>query len=511
MKSHSVSAASHPLLTLPGVRVPRLAGQIAVVFVAYFVAGKLGQATDNIRSGNIGPVWPAFGVALAGALAYGPRVWVGIAAAALLVNFHGPVPIFTAIGQACGTTVAALFAAFAMRRAAGFQPALERVRDVAAFLGASLAGAIVSASIGTAALYFGGVTGYSGIPSAWLIYCLGDATGAWLITPLVFSVAALLPFRSLDRAFVFVGLLTAIVTLSVVLFGGVPIAPFEVRLMTFTVLPLVMWAAIGFGIGGASVSVLIIAAIATLTTALGAGPFVGSTPFIGALRLEIFFSVLACTGLTLGAMIAERDRSHIAAEQLNLGRRLLEVQEQERQRIARELHDDISQRLSMVAIKLKGAVRQEVSQIAADVQALSHELHSSRIELLGISAALRNFCAEFAIHQKAAVDFESDNLPARLRSDISLCLYRVVQEALHNAAKHSGVVSFEVRLWAAGGEVHLVVADRGRGFDPATARRGRGIGLASMDERLKLVRGTLAVESRPTAGVTIHAIIPLGV
>jgi signal transduction histidine kinase len=496
---------------LTGLRVPRLAGQIFIVFVAYFLAGKLGQATGNIRSGNIGPVWPAFGVALAGVLAYGPRVWPGIAVSAFLIAFQSPVFVFAAIGQSAGATSAAVIAGAALRRISGFEPTLARLRDAVAFIGIAFVGALVSASIGTASLYFAGATGYAGLSTTWLIYFLGDATGAWLVTPVVFTLPSLLPFKSTRSALVFVGLITAIVTLCVVVFGGLPLARFEVRLMTFAVLPLVMWAAIGFGVGGASLSVLLIAAIATLTTALGAGPFVGANAFFAALRLEVFFSVLAFTGLTLGAMIAERDEAHALAERLNLGRRLLEAQEQERQRIARELHDDICQRLSMVALKLTGSARlqQEVSEIASDVQALSHELHSSRIELLGIAAAMRNFCAEFAIQQKAAVDFESDNLPSALRSDTSLCLYRILQESLQNAAKHCGTLAFEVRLWSAAGEIHLRVADRGKGFDVSAARRGQGIGLASMDERVKLVGGRLSIESRPNAGATIYAIVPM--
>jgi signal transduction histidine kinase len=511
MKADGITATRDPLLTLTGLRVPKLAGQIFIVFVGYVIAGKLGQATTNIRSGNIGPVWPAFGVAIAGVLAYGPRVWPGIALSAMLIDFQGPALLFAAIGQTIGTTAGSVMAGAAMRRLPGFQPTLERLRDAIAFIGLALAGALVSGTIGTASLHFAGVAGYTGLFRAWVIYCFGDATGAWLVTPLAFTLPALLAFRSTGRTVGFVALTTAVASLSVLLFVGLPVPAFEARSMAFAVLPFVMWASIGFGVGGASVVLLIIAAIATLTTAFGTGPFVGDTAFVGALRLEIFFSVLALTGLALGAMIAERDAAHALSERANLARRLLEAQEQERQRIARELHDDISQRLSMVAIKLKGsaAVQREVAEIASDVQALSHQLHSSRLELLGVAVAMRNFCAEFAIQQKAVVDFESDNLPSRLRSDISLCLYRVLQEALQNAAKHSGALAFDVRLWASDGEVHLTIADRGKGFDVSAARRERGIGLASMDERLKLVSGRLSIGSRPGAGSTIHAIVPL--
>jgi len=150
--------------------------QIAIVFVAYFVAGKLGQATTNIRSGNIGPVWPAYGIALAAVLLYGYRVWPGAAAGAFLVAFLSPVPHLAAVGQAAGTALAALSGAFLLRRF-NFDLSLARLRDALGLivLGA-FASAIVSASIGVAVLYATHVQAYSGLGSAWLIYWFGDST-----------------------------------------------------------------------------------------------------------------------------------------------------------------------------------------------------------------------------------------------------------------------------------------------------------------------------------------------
>jgi signal transduction histidine kinase len=204
--------------------------------------------------------------------------------------------------------------------------------------------------------------------------------------------------------------------------------------------------------------------------------------------------------------------------------KLIEAQEQERRRIARELHDDIGQRLALLSIELAqlrqssatpwefhgriDTLRAQTSEIAADVQSLSHELHSSRLQYLGLAAALGGFCKEFSAQQKVEVDFDSQDLPTSLAPDISLCFFRVLQEALHNAAKHSGVRLFEVRLWRALDEIHLTIRDSGAGFDHEATKAGRGLGLISMQERLKLLHGTLSIESQLQRGTTIHASVP---
>jgi signal transduction histidine kinase len=136
-------------------------------------------------------------------------------------------------------------------------------------------------------------------------------------------------------------------------------------------------------------------------------------------------------------------------------------------------------------------------------------LHSAKLQYLGIAAAVRGFCREFAEQQKAEIDFKSHDLPSPLSPDIALCLFRVLQEALHNSAKHSGVRRFEVRLCETSDEIHLTVKDSGAGFDREAAKESCGLGLISMEERLKLVKGTLSIDSQPKCGTTIHARVPL--
>jgi signal transduction histidine kinase len=156
-----------------------------------------------------------------------------------------------------------------------------------------------------------------------------------------------------------------------------------------------------------------------------------------------------------------------------------------------------------------GELHEQASEIATDIQTLSHELHSTKLEYLGPVAAMRGHCQELGEQTKVKVDFKSQDLPSPLPPEISLCLFRVMQEALRNALKHSGARHVEVGLWGTPDEVHLSVSDRGIGFDSEAAKRGRGLGLVSMEERLKLHKGMLSIESQPMHGTTIHARVPL--
>jgi PAS domain S-box-containing protein len=218
------------------------------------------------------------------------------------------------------------------------------------------------------------------------------------------------------------------------------------------------------------------------------------------------------------------ERKLAEATLANVSRRLIEAQEQERARIGRELHDDIGQRLAMLVIglghlqgdppdlsefqRLVGELNKQASEIAADLQSLSHELHSAKLEYLGLAAATRAFCKGFSEQHNVEIDIKTDDLPSSLSADVSLCLFRILQEALHNSTKHSGVRQFEVRLWGTVAEIHLTVRDSGAGFDREAAKQSRGLGLISMEERLKLVNGKLSIESQFQRGTTIHARAP---
>jgi PAS domain S-box-containing protein len=223
-------------------------------------------------------------------------------------------------------------------------------------------------------------------------------------------------------------------------------------------------------------------------------------------------------------MIVDVTQRKMAEKALaDLSGRLIEAQEAERTRIARELHDDINQRLAMIAVNLKQYVLasdheathyiQEactrISDLENDIQALSHRLHSSKLEYLGLEAAASGFCAELSERQNFSIGFRCDGIPETIPSEISLCLFRVLQEAVHNAVKYSGMTEFDVSLTCPLNEIHLRVHDSGVGFDLTSACSGHGLGLNSMNERLRLVNGTLSIDSKLGEGTTILARVPL--
>src|SRR6201981_3393444 len=206
----------------------------------------------------------------------------------------------------------------------------------------------------------------------------------------------------------------------------------------------------------------------------------------------------------------------------DMSRKLIESQEQERARIGRELHDDINQRLALLNVELERlqekpsevgirvqGLRNQVTDISNDVQALSPDLHSSKLEYLGVVAGIKSWCKEFAERQRMEIDFKSD-VPTAVPLEIGRSLFRVLQEALHNAVKHSGVKRVEVQLREESGEIHLITSDSGKGFDVEAALQGKGLGLTSMRERVRLVNGTISIESKPMGGTTIHVRVPFG-
>jgi signal transduction histidine kinase len=225
----------------------------------------------------------------------------------------------------------------------------------------------------------------------------------------------------------------------------------------------------------------------------------------------------------IGSCIDVTDRKLAEEAMASIGRKLIEAHEEERTWIGRELHDDINQRLALAVIELEqwgnskseadlhehiGHVKQRLSDLGRDIQALSHRLHSSKLDYLGLTVAANSFCREFSEQQKVEIDFTHKGMPSRVPQEISLCLFRILQEALQNAVKYSGVRHFSVQFEGTPAEIQLTVSDHGVGFDQHDALSGRGLGLISMRERAHLVKGELSVTSRPAGGTTVLARVP---
>jgi PAS domain S-box-containing protein len=209
-----------------------------------------------------------------------------------------------------------------------------------------------------------------------------------------------------------------------------------------------------------------------------------------------------------------------------VSRRLIEAHEEERTWLARELHDDVNQRLALLSVTLDivkrgippavtearrsiGEITKELRDLGNDVQALSHRLHSSKLEYLGLVSAATAFCRELSERQGVQIDFHCEEVPTTLPKEISLYLYRVLQEALQNAVKHSGSRHFQVSLTCTLDKIRLTVRDSGIGFNSEEEVMGRGLGMVSMRERLKLVDGELSIDSQVQNGTEVRATIPL--
>ena len=224
--------------------------------------------------------------------------------------------------------------------------------------------------------------------------------------------------------------------------------------------------------------------------------------------------------------VAEVEEAHTAEEALSgLSRKLMMAQEEDRARIARALLEDLGQRAAVLAIQLHRVVQalpagtsehagvQQTSEQVADlvhgIQAIAHGLHSAQLEFLGLAPAAAALCRELEERHDVAIRFTHERAPAQLPTDVALCLFRVLQESLDNAIRHSGVHVFEVSLQGSPADVLLQVTDCGAGFDPGVPGRNRGLGLISMKERLALVRGEIQITSRVGAGTAILARVPL--
>jgi signal transduction histidine kinase len=225
-------------------------------------------------------------------------------------------------------------------------------------------------------------------------------------------------------------------------------------------------------------------------------------------------------------ILAERALQQSQQDLRALTGRLINAQEEERKRISRELHDDLSQKLALLAFNAGGLLAEpaassekmnqklrnlqgQVQQLAQDVRQISHELHPSILDDLGLVAALDELCQEFSAREGIEVVFEPEAIPKVLPVDLASCLYRVSQEALHNVLKHAHASQVRLKLSASGDGIHLCIRDNGVGFDSEAGLSRPGLGIVSMKERVGLVQGEFTIGSRPGHGTELKVFVPL--
>jgi signal transduction histidine kinase/ABC-type uncharacterized transport system substrate-binding protein len=235
--------------------------------------------------------------------------------------------------------------------------------------------------------------------------------------------------------------------------------------------------------------------------------------------------ILSLSALAIYLQFSRKQLRTARDVQVQLSGLLIDSQEKERSRLAAELHDDFSQRLALLALGLENAeealqdspqsVKQQLhellnsaSEIGADLHTVSHRLHSATLDKLGLVPGIGAFCEEFSNRHGIEIDFSSEDIPKGVHSDIALCLFRIVQEALQNLRKHSGVANGEVRLRRTGNKILVSIRDEGKGFN-AGINGKPGLGIRSMTERAHLAGGQLMVYSEPGKGTRIEATVPL--
>ena len=493
--------------------------------IIFYVGTRVGFAlTPNGQPNSA--FWPPNAILLAALLLAPRKVWWILLVAMVPPHFaaqhQAGVPIWTAASWFLTNTAEALIGAFCITRLISPRTAFESARGVSVFV---LFGVLI-APLATSFLDAAGVvlTGWGrGYLSLGAERFWTNALAELTIVPAIVLCVSNGGRWINDAGFIryceagLLGLSAVLATFLV--FGFKPVSPSTTPVLLFVPVALLLWATARFGSGGLSLCLLVISVTAIWYVVNGREPFPSASLRQNVLALQILLCTVVLPLMFLSAFMTEARQTQRSLRQMVCN--LITAQEQERARIGRELHDDINQRLALLAIELGGLrehpsdvtsrvqqIQQKTDEIARDVQSLSHDLHPSKLEYLGVAAGMRSWCNEFAERQSMDIEFETD-VSSKIPAEVGVCLFRVLQEALHNAAKHSGVKHVEVRLAERSGAVHLMVRDSGRGFDLEPAMFGKGLGLTSMRERVRLVDGTISIESKPMGGTTIRVRIPL--
>ena len=467
-------------------------------------------------------IWPG-NVLLACMLLLVPRrVWPLILAAALLTfaiyDFRIGLSLRTVIFFQLSDAAETLTAALGLSYAFGGPPKLNSLKALVKY---SLFAVILAPATGA---IFGALTNHGEYRTGWWLAFLSQALGYLALMPAILGWVS--NWSTWLRAPLsrYIEGLALIAGLTVFGYSSF-VAPSSIVPAVLTLVPFLIWAALRFGTTGVSSVTIAVAFLALWGAVHGRGPFVAPESTHDVPSIQVFLLFCAAPFMVLAALVEEQEQ--IKQELANERARLIEAQEEERTRIARELHDDVCQRLATLSLKIEKVlngwgqqkqlpvnsqlehIRQECANLTGDVQALSHALHPSVLDNLGLATAVKSFCREISQQSGVVVSFADTNTPKSLPRDVSLSLFRVVQEALRNAVKYSGQKDFEVRLEGISGGLELEVIDRGIGFDMASVKQTTGLGLTSMRERIRLVNGTIRIDSKPKIGTRIRVRVPL--
>lgn len=539
----------------------RAAG-LAAVYAAVAMVG-LGFA---VVGSNVTLLWAPSGIALAGVLVYGPRMAWGVFLGAFAANAATDIGTLASLGIALGNASEALVGAWLLQRVGHFDGALRTRQDVFALIGlAAGLSTAVSATVGASTLTLSGALPPDQIATAWLIWWLGDMMGVLVVAPVLLAWKHRSCRRpSAHEMLESMALVIVLLFVSYRIFGA-PAAMMNGHYMaSLAVFPFVIWGAVRFRLWGASGVTLLISLLAVWGTSRGTGPFAVGEALDSMLRWCAFAIVSAITGLLLAALVSEQraaqrllQASHQALEARVLERtqeladtntrlqhslherrrleaELIRASEAQQRRIGHDLHDGLGQQLTSMAL-LSGALHQSLSvrQAARSAQAeepaladkalritqmandaaqvlrtVARGLSPVALEHGGLHAALSQLAQQTPVNPSVNCVYRGSEGITVTDPVLAINLYRIAQEAVHNALKHSKATEVAIDLARQGPAIALSVRDNGAGFNPEQPPGHEGLGLHSMAHRASLLGGHLQIISAPNQGSTIVVTYP---
>jgi signal transduction histidine kinase len=528
---------------------------VPLVAVAYSSVAALSLLLA-IPPGYASAVWPPAGIAVAAWLAFGARIWPGILIGAAIANLGvigTPVPVALAIGA--GNAAEAAVAGLLIRQFIQLRHRFDHPGAVWRFAAIAFFASLVAASNGVGTLALAGQLAWAETGTHWLTWWLGDATGIIIVTPLLLCWSESGNRRSAGERMVEQQLFAALLVLLCALVLTVNLAADATQTVAYLMIPMVTWAAARLDQRAVTAASFAISAVAVLDMLDGAANMFTSLSLNGSLLLlQLFVSAVALTGLTLSALAGEivrmnarhealclelerqvkertRELDQTLSHQRLLARRMVRIRDEERARLAADLHDGVAQDVTSLAVNLdlmrvgKHLKSEQwlderlnqalaiIRRVAVSLREVIGGLRLPGIEGLALTSALRRHAAEFEARTGILVTVSAepgrDTLPLKVKE----ALLRIFLEALANVAKHADANSVRVVLESVAQRTRLAIQDDGRGFDNAAADRHAtraGAGLLIMRERAAALGATFSVQSAPGSGTLLVCAVPHG-
>jgi signal transduction histidine kinase len=497
-----------------------------LVAISYYAGTKIGFLLTPSET-PIGTFWPPNAILFAAFLLAPPQKWwaflLAVFPAHLLIQLHAGMPVSSALGWFIGNAGEALMGAVCIRYfVKELNLLFKTVRGVSIFLAFGVILAPLVTTFLDAAVVV--VTGRgSDYWTLWMTRLSSNMISNLTIVPaiMIFVENGVSWIRKATLVSYFeAGLLAfGTVFVSFLVFGRQGAAN-GILVLIYTLLPLLVWASFRFGLGGLSASMLVLSLISMWNAIQGRGPLMGTSVTRTVLFLHILLAIFAVPMMLLATAIEDRRRTEESLR--NTRSKLIDAQDQERQRIGRELHDDIVQQVTLLGLEVDqlrtesdpsmkpglDRLYDQVSNVSEAARDLSHGLHPFALQYLGLTPGLRTLCRHIDAQSFTTITFVEENVPPALAADVSLCLYRVVQEALQNIVKHSHAHTATIELKVSSGRALLRIVDDGVGLS-SEQLRSEGMGLTSMRERVMALDGTFKITSVPLKGTTIEVSVPL--